>query len=139
MVALSAMFGRKQLLRLSASFNVSDGEPDDPTVTEIEVADVIIYNGITPGGDGDNDQLIIKGITKYPNNSLRIYNRNGVLVYETRGYGQNNNFFRGISEGRVTVQKQKGLPVGTYFYTLEYVIDATGEVKNKAGYIYINR
>ena len=119
--------------------NNGDGEPDDPTVTDIGVADVTIYDGITPDGDGDNDQLIIGGIENFPNNTLRIYNRWGVLVYETRGYGQNNNFFRGISEGRVTVQQQNELPVGTYYYILEYKVDATGQVKNKAGYIYINR
>ncbi|MDP5100389.1 MAG: gliding motility-associated C-terminal domain-containing protein, partial [Nonlabens sp.] len=66
------------------------------------------------------------------------FNRWGVLVFETKGYGQNGRVFRGISEGRVNVNQSDELPVGTYFYTFRYV-DLNGETQSQAGYIYIQR
>ncbi len=42
--------------------------------------DIVPINVITPNGDGVNDYLVIPNIQKYPNNSVRIYNRWGVEV-----------------------------------------------------------
>ena len=92
----------------------------------------------TPNGDGLNDEYKVYG-TYIKTFNLKVYNRWGVMVYETPNYGQGNNFFEGVSEGRVTVQKESELPAGTYFYILEYKNDFTGEIKNKKGYIYITR
>uniref|UniRef100_UPI002300C920 gliding motility-associated C-terminal domain-containing protein n=1 Tax=Aequorivita sinensis TaxID=1382458 RepID=UPI002300C920 len=101
-----------------------------------------IFNGITPNGDGMNDFFWIRGINNYPNNNVKIFNRWGVLVYETDGYGQGEddsiNTFRGISEGRVTVQKDKELPTGTYFYILTFQGENPGK-DTYTGYLYINR
>ncbi|WP_108424620.1 gliding motility-associated C-terminal domain-containing protein [Flagellimonas amoyensis] len=97
-----------------------------------------IFNGITPNGDGSNDYFLVLGIENYPDNQLKIYNRWGVLVYESEQYGQGTNLFYGISEGRATFQKDKQLPSGTYFYILTF----TGENPGKdsySGYLYINR
>ena len=100
---------------------------------------VEVFDIMTPGdGDGLNDVFVIRGLDKYPNNTVKIYNRWGVLVFETRGYGLNNNFFTGESNGRVTIEKNKQLPVGTYYYVLEYVNNSGNTVK-KAGPLYINR
>ncbi|MBB1149502.1 gliding motility-associated C-terminal domain-containing protein [Myroides sp. NP-2] len=86
--------------------------------------DIVIYNLVTPDGDGKNDYFIIDNIKKYPNNTVEIYNRWGVKVYETKGYDTNgdgsSNVFRGYSEGRVTVDKSKKLPSGTYYYVVTY-------------------
>ncbi|MDR7372121.1 HYR domain-containing protein, partial [Flavobacterium aquidurense] len=97
-----------------------------------------IFNALTPNGDGINDEFIIKGIEYYPNNTLEIYNRWGVKVYETEKYGQNGNYFRGISEGRVTLKQDDGLPTGTYFYILRYS-DVEGKVREKSGYLYLTK
>uniref|UniRef100_UPI001891867D DUF7507 domain-containing protein n=1 Tax=Nonlabens antarcticus TaxID=392714 RepID=UPI001891867D len=97
-----------------------------------------IFNGISPNGDTQNDFLTIGQIECYPDNSLEIYNRWGVQVYETENYGQNGQVFRGVSEGRITIQQNEELPVGTYFYIFKY-IDLDGNGKSKAGYIYIQR
>lgn len=97
-----------------------------------------IFNGITPNGDGLNDFFQIEGIENYPQNSLKIFNRWGVLVYEMENYGQGNNVFVGISDGRLTIRKNQELPSGTYFY----ILTITGENPGQAeytGYIYINR
>ena len=114
-----------------------DGTPDylQPNVPEEEVE---VFNVITPNGDGVHDVLVIGGLQNYPDNTLRIYNRWGVLVYTTKAYNTNGNVFDGTSEGRVTVEKDNKLPVGTYFYILDYV-DVTGKTITLSGYIYINR
>ena len=100
---------------------------------------VEVFNVITPNNDGIHDVLTIKGIENYPNNTIKIYNRWGVLVYATKAYNNDTNFFDGTSEGRVTVAKDNQLPVGTYFYILDYSSSAEGKKTTLTGYIYINR
>ncbi|RKM91574.1 DUF11 domain-containing protein, partial [Aquimarina sp. BL5] len=117
----------------------NDGDAEDETVIEILSDDPItIYTGITPNGDGINDDFRIIGLRNFPNNTLRIYNRWGVQVFEEDGYEQPGvELFKGISNGRVTISQNNKLPVGTYYYVLEYVTD-TGRTMNKAGFLYIN-
>ncbi|WP_378183531.1 Calx-beta domain-containing protein [Aquimarina sp. SS2-1] len=123
----------------------NDGDAEDETVTVIEGVftdpddPIIIYTGISPNGDGVNDEFRIVGLRNFPNNTLRIYNRWGVQVFEEDGYEQPGvELFKGISNGRVTISKSNELPVGTYYYVLEY-INARGVDTYKAGYLYINR
>ena len=99
--------------------------------------DLEVFNAVTPNGDGDNDVFIIRNIELYPENTVRIYNRWGVIVYEVSGYGQNGQFFKGESNGRATIKTEKQLPVGTYYYVIEY--NNGTETKSKAGYLYIQR
>ncbi|MDM1398643.1 gliding motility-associated C-terminal domain-containing protein [Myroides odoratimimus] len=93
--------------------------------------DVVIYNLVTPNGDGKNDYFIIDNINRHPNNRVQIFNRWGVKVYETTGYDPNGdgsiNVFRGYSDGRVTIGKNEKLPSGTYYYVIIY------EYKDKNG------
>ncbi|WP_420573733.1 gliding motility-associated C-terminal domain-containing protein [Kordia sp.] len=100
--------------------------------------DLEVFDILTPNGDGLNDVFTIRGIQNFPNNNLKIYNRWGVKVYDVDGYGQADNFFRGFSDGRVTIARDDRLPVGTYYYVLSYV-DGNGNRKEKAGPLYINR
>ncbi len=95
-----------------------------------------VYNAISSNGDGINDSFFIKGIDCYPGNSVKIYNRYGVIVYEKEDYDNVTDTFQGFSNGRATVAKGNKLPTGTYFYTLEY--DSDGKKIQKAGYLYIN-
>ena len=69
---------------------------------------------------------------------MQIFNRWGVLVYETEGYGQNGNVFRGVSEGRTTINKNEKLPTGTYYYILVRIDPVTGETLTNNDYLYIN-
>ena len=103
-----------------------------------ESCDIIVHNYISANNDLINEYFIIEGIEKYPENTLCIYNRWGVLVYDAKGYDNSSKVFRGISEGRVTVKQDSELPDGTYFYVLKYT-KSNGTVKEKAGYLYINR
>lgn len=97
---------------------------------------LVVYNALTPNGDGKNDFLLIDGIEMYPDNTLEVFNRWGVKVFETSGYNNIDNTFRGFSEGRITINQKDKLPSGTYFYVLKY--DNNGQNIKKAGYLYIN-
>jgi gliding motility-associated-like protein len=136
------------------AYSVSD--LDCPIYAEVQVTvidcevlpetDFEIFNGVTPDSDGINDYFIITGLELYPNNNMKIYNRWGILVYETDNYcggpDCNGNVFRGISEGRVTVRQNEELPTGTYYYVLtilENDIPPPNGKSNYAGYLYVNR
>jgi hypothetical protein len=79
----------------------------------------------------------ITNIEAFPDNTVEIYNRWGVKVFEVRGYDNASNAFRGISNGRATVQQSQELPVGVYYYIINYTVEQNA--KSKAGYLYINR
>jgi len=115
----------------------SNGTPDYLEPNAIE-ADIEVFNVVTPNGDGIHDVLAIRGLEEYPNNTIRIYNRWGVQVFVTKAYDTQGNVFDGTSEGRVTVDQENKLPVGTYFYILDYE-DNLGNMKSMTGYIYLNR
>ena len=118
-----------------------NGLPDylEVNVKTVSEDDLEIFTAVTPNGDGNNDVFTIRNIELYPNNTVTIFNRWGVAVYKTASYGKNGNYFRGVSEGRTTIEQSSELPVGTYFYTLEYEVPATGEFKSRAGYLYIQK
>lgn len=115
----------------------ADGIPDylEPNASE---EDIEVFNVVTPNGDGVHDVLSIRGLEDFPNNTIRIYNRWGVQVYATNAYNTQGNVFDGTSQGRATVDVDNKLPVGTYFYILDYVNDDDIQ-KSLSGYIYINR
>lgn len=117
----------------------NDGIPNylDPDLGALE-EEIEVFNVITPNGDGIHDVLRISGLENYPNNTLKIFNRWGVSVYNTRAYDTEGNVFDGTSEGRVTVDQDRKLPVGTYFYILDYQLP-NGDNKTMSGYLYINR
>ncbi|WP_405413867.1 gliding motility-associated C-terminal domain-containing protein [Maribacter sp. Asnod1-A12] len=92
---------------------------------------------ITPDGDGTNDFFRIENIESFPNNTVQIYNRWGVIVYEMSGYDNNTNVFVGSSNGRATINQDSELPVGVYFYVIKY--NNNGDNLDKSGYLYINR
>ncbi|MGB7394412.1 MAG: Ig-like domain-containing protein, partial [Pricia sp.] len=107
------------------------GTPPADTACDIEIETDLV-------GPGINDGIFrITNIESYPDNTVRIYNRWGVLVYEVNGYDNGRNAFRGTSNGRVTINKNEELPVGVYFYIIDYVNQE--EAKTKNGYLYVNR
>ncbi len=106
------------------------------TVDVVGGGDIVPHNGISVNDDGSNDVFYIKGIESYPNNTVRIYNRWGVKVFETQGYNNTTRAFRGISNGRVTIEAPEKLPQGTYYYVIEYV-DKNNQTQRKASWLYI--
>lgn len=116
-----------------------DSVPDYLQVLGVSQSEVFVYELLTPDGDGYNDVLIIENIESYPQNTMQIFNRWGVLVWKEKGYDPDNNYFEGRSNGRVVVSGDDLLPTGTYFYVLEYLDEEQNKLVKKAGYIYINR
>jgi gliding motility-associated-like protein len=129
-----------------------NNDPDCPRKIQILMAintdcivlgcgNIIVHNAFSPNNDGINEVFIIENIDDircYPTNSLEIYNRWGVLIYETQGYDNNTKAFRGISEGRLTVNQSQELPTGTYFYILQYTTSEGRSIK-ESKYLYLSR
>ena len=102
--------------------------------SKLIITNLIIPNAFSPDGDGINDTWTIRGglSENYPNNQIRIFNRWGVSVYETKGYQNDWNGSNYNSSGSTS----SNLPVGTYFYLL----DLNGDGSNvKKGYVYLTR
>ena len=107
------------------------GRPPTDSPCDISIRTEFIAPGVNSG------IFWITNIESYPDNSVRIYNRWGKLVYETSNYDNSGNAFRGISNGDGAIIKDDALPVGVYFYVIEY--QRMGEVNIRNGYLYVNR
>ncbi|MFD2602764.1 gliding motility-associated C-terminal domain-containing protein, partial [Flavobacterium suzhouense] len=111
----------------------------------VECEPILVHNAFSPNGDNINEKFVIDNIdntTCYPDNTVEIYNRWGILVFETRNYNNTTNAFEGISKGRTTISQAEGLPTGTYFYILNYSsVDGNGTIQthNKSGYLFLSR
>lgn len=101
--------------------------------------DIVIYNGVTPDGDGKNDYFIIDNIELFPNNNVTIFNRWGRKVYETQSYNSDGNVFKGYAEGKGVINRKEKLPTGTYYYIVEYLYDRDGQNQSikKVGYLHL--
>src|SRR5680860_34641 len=111
-----------------------DGTPD---YLEANFPEVEVFNVVTPNNDGVHDFLMISGLDIRPDNSIKIFNRWGVLVYETESYDSDGNHFDGTSKSRATMGKEEKLPSGTYFYMLKHE-DLEGGYKMLSGHLYLN-
>jgi gliding motility-associated-like protein len=96
---------------------------------------VVVYNNLTPNGDGINDVLIIDGIEKFKDNSVQIFNRWGSMVYEVDGYNNLDKAFTGVANSGLAIGLGV-LPSGTYYYAVNYTVE--GEEVRKVHYLYIN-
>ncbi|HYK76433.1 MAG TPA: MBG domain-containing protein [Daejeonella sp.] len=67
-------------------------------------------NVITPNGDGFNDKWEIKNIDYYPDNEVKVYDRNGKLMYSKKGY---KNDWDGTYNG-------SPLAEDTYYYYVDF-------------------
>ena len=92
-----------------------------------------IAHGISPDGDGVNDNWQIEGIEKYPNNTVTIFNQWGDILYKVSGYDNANVVWKGEARGG-TAKMNGELPNGTYFY----VIDISG-ARPMSGFLLIKR
>jgi gliding motility-associated-like protein len=103
------------------------------------IPDLLIHNAFSANNDGVNEVFQIDNIENYKNNTVCIFNRWGVMVYDAKGYNNDSVSFIGESDGRVTISRGEQLPEGTYFYVVK-VLDNKGSIKlDKAGYLYFTR
>ncbi len=69
-----------------------------------------ISNVLTPNGDGKNDKWIVWGIEKNPNNSVKVFDRAGRLVFFQKNYSNN---WDGTYNGKILAQ-------GAYYYVVDF-------------------
>ncbi len=113
-----------------------DCDPETGLLADNTVCDIVIDNE-SVGPQIDEGYFRIINIEAFPNNSLKIYNRWGVLVSNISSYVNGSNDFRGISTAIATINQEEQLPSGVYYYLLDY--ENNGENKTKSGYLYIVR
>lgn len=98
----------------STFFTQGFHQPSDKEFISID-PDFFIPEGYSPNDDEVNDVFFIRGINKFPNNSIVIYNRWGNKVFEASLY---TNTWNGTNDFGITVGSND-LPIGTYFYLLD--------------------
>ncbi|CAM3304688.1 Ig-like domain-containing protein [Zobellia roscoffensis] len=107
------------------------GTPPATVVCGISVENDLVTPELNDG------RFLIENIESYPQNKVKIFNRWGIKVYEVDGYDNETNVFTGMSIGRITIRANDELPVGVYFYIIDYV--AGDNNQTLSGYLYINR
>lgn len=116
--------------------NYQDSSVCDVIINPNPFSDVI-PNTFTPNGDGINDTFEIPALLQYLDFKLEIYNRWGNKVYE---YSNNGNlspdWWDGYSDGRLTLNNNKPLPIATYYYVIDF---NDGLTAPKKGWVYLNR
>lgn len=113
---------------------------NDCIVEPIGTCILVVHNAVTVNDDRTNDVLFIENITDpacFVANKVEVYNRWGVLVFESNQYDNEAHAFRGYSQGRSTVGSD-ALPTGTYFYTVQGT-KPDGTIVRKQGYLYLTR
>ncbi|MEZ2416205.1 gliding motility-associated C-terminal domain-containing protein, partial [Muriicola sp. E247] len=122
---------------------IADPTNCDTAIVTVLVSEVItdfkieVNQMVTPNNDGRNDFLFIRDVDFAKNNTLRIYNRWGIAVFEGDNYNNQNNVFDGRSRGRSTLSTNDYLPAGVYFYIFEY--DLGQERITDTGYLYVSK
>ncbi|MBD1362867.1 gliding motility-associated C-terminal domain-containing protein [Mucilaginibacter sp. ZT4R22] len=102
---------------------------EQDVIADDAVSELNVHQGVSPNGDGVNDVFTIDGIGAYPENTVKVINNSGDVIYSVTGYNNYGKSFDGHAANG-TLQK-----AGTYFYSLEYKKGT--EVIHKTGYLVI--
>jgi gliding motility-associated-like protein len=86
----------------------------------------VIYNVITPNGDGINDTWIIDCIENFPDNEVQLFNIWGDLINTFSRYDNTRQVWRG------TNLRDMHVPDGTYYYIL-----AIKDMKPRVGWVLV--
>lgn len=78
--------------------------PNNPDTHQLEASTLV-----SPNGDGNNDKFIIKNIEYYPNNSIKIFDKVGRVLYSKKRYA---NDWDASINGSL-------LSEGTYYYVID--------------------
>src|SRR5690606_30765590 len=107
------------------SYRVQDanGNWTNVATVRITVAGFNIPNIITPNGDGQNDRLVIVGLSDYDNAEVTIFNRWGNEIYRSSNYRQD--------------WDAQGVNEGTYYYLITLKKDGRETVHK--GWILVKR
>ena len=117
----------------------TDPSDNDPFPDYLDATScTIVPNGFSPNGDGDNDLFVIPALSLFSNFTIEIYDRWGNIVYDYSNNGRaraNIQWWDGFSTGSRTIKKGQKVPVGTYFYVIEFNEGGRGPEK---GWVYVN-
>ena len=94
----------------------------------IDITQLEIPNAFTPNGDGINDHFKIRVTGYFKSDGLKIFNRWGQLVFETRDLS---NEWDGTIKGNP-------LAIGTYYWVIEG-LDVEGKRLRKSGSVTLIR
>ncbi len=100
------------------------------TVRIINTLPLNIPNAFSPNGDGKNDTWVIEGLGKYPNTSVKVFNRWGNAIF-TDSYGYRVPW-DGSDHGTL-------LPTGTYYYIIDLLGSPDGKNEMRTGSLTIVR
>ena len=117
-------------------YEVCAGSVCDQAMVSITIEadlNIEVYDAFSPNGDNENDIWTIQGIHNHPNNSVKVFDRWGTLVFETTGYDNFNNSWTGETQGKTF--GDNNAPEGTYFYVLKL----NNEQEPITGYISLFR
>jgi gliding motility-associated-like protein len=103
---------------------------DSCIITLEDCTTLVIPDAFSPNGDGTNDEYVIEGLYRFPQNTFKVFNRWGNLVLDRSPY---NNDWDGRSEGDMNWGEE--LPESTYYY----ILDLGNGDEPFSGYIYLKR
>ncbi|ACU05989.1 MBG domain-containing protein [Pedobacter heparinus] len=84
------------------------------TLTVLDDLEKIKANNIlTPNNDGYNDKWVVDNIDFYPDNTVKVFDRSGRVVYAKKGY---DNSWEGTLNGTALAE-------GTYYYIIDFGIN----------------
>ncbi|MBC7387915.1 MAG: gliding motility-associated C-terminal domain-containing protein [Opitutaceae bacterium] len=114
------------LYTITAISNIGCKGSDFVTVKVFIPLDV--PNVFSPNGDGLNDKWVIKGIEKYPNSKVKVFNRWGSGIFQDNdGYV---NPWNGTHNGTE-------LPTATYYYVIDLKGSPDGSDHSISGYVLV--
>ncbi len=119
-------------------WNVSDGQDKSDIDAAVNISvrrfegQVHAFKAISPNGDGRNDEWFIEGIEMYPDNRLRLFDRDGQLIISIENYDNQQNIWKG-EKGRLGAIGNL-VKDGTYYYVLELTNYGT-----EKGYVIVQK
>lgn len=124
----SVTFKGTDQLRIRATDDLGLQTEQDIQIEVDVVADVVVFNAVSPNQDALNDYLHINGLTA-GENVVSVYNRWGDEVFKVSDYSNTDpgRRFEGVNKNG------KELPSGNYFYKIE------NKGKTTTGYLSLKR
>ncbi|MEO9966458.1 MAG: PKD domain-containing protein [Reichenbachiella sp.] len=89
------------------------------TVLEGEQEATVLNTVISSTSAFPYDRLQIEDIENFPDNTVKVFNRWGNVVWEIEGYDNRENAFSGVGNGGGVFGSSGKLPIGTYFYVID--------------------
>jgi len=120
----SSYYTTDNLFTSAGSLAISDRKAVINIGNKVIIPELIIPNVFTPDGDGVNETFVIRGLDKFVETNITIFNRWNNVVYQSKDYQSN-------WDGR-------GLNDGVYFYVLN-AKSADGKWYSYKGNIMIMR